>query len=139
VNPEYISGSNHKAYNTTKELLLQELRQMKISFNLEILEQDDYKKYGGKYSVPTFYNHFGNWKNALKQVNLKSGREAPTEIELFDELQRVWEQLGKQPSSNQMKLLSKYSYKSYSHKFGSWTKAIYAFIADREKKMLKKK
>lgn len=133
ANPKYISGSTDKAYNTTKELLLQELQQMKVSLNIEILEQRDYKKYGGKYSVATFHNHFGSWKNALKLANLKSGREAPTEIELFDELQRIWEQLGKQPSQNDMKLLSKYSHKSYTHKFGGWTKAIYAFITDRKK------
>lgn len=133
ANPKYTSGSNDKSYNTTKELLIQELEQIKVLFSLEILMEDDYKKYDGKYSVATFYNHFGSWKNALKLANLKSGREAPTEIELFDELQRVWEEIGRQPSSNEMKLFSKYSYKSYSRKFGGWRKAIYAFISDREK------
>lgn len=133
VNENYNIGVNSKSLNTSKELLLKELQKIKDTHNLEVLEQTDYKKYGGNYSIQTFHNHFGSWKNAVHAIGLKSGRSAPTKEELFDELQRIWEELGRQPHNTEMKTLSKYSHKSYTHKFGGWTKAIYAFIADRQK------
>ncbi len=136
ANPEYTSGSNDKSYNATKELLVQELEQIKEKYKLEVLEQRDYKKYGGKYSVATFHNRFGSWKNALRLVGLKAGRQAPTETELLDELQRLWEELGRQPSKDEITKRSKYKYSTYRHVFGGWTKAIYAFVADREKEDL---
>ncbi len=132
ANEEYNSSTEDIGFNTTKDLLIQELHQIVRDNNLEILNQGDYKKYGGKYSVQTYYNHFGSWKNAKKAAGLKIGRVAPSEEELFNELQRIWEQLGRQPLHNEMKKLGKYSHKSYAHKFGSWIQAIYAFIADRE-------
>lgn len=132
VNENYKSSFEGIGFNTTKELLIQELKQIIKENNLQFLNQDDYKKYGGKYSIQTYYNHFGSWKNAKIAAGLRIGRAAPDKNELFDELQRVWEQLGRQPLHNEIKKLSKYSHKSYSHKFGSWTKAIYAFIADRQ-------
>jgi 5-methylcytosine-specific restriction endonuclease McrA len=132
-NVNYLSSSKGIGFNTTKDLLIQELKKIVQDNNLEILNQADYEKYGGKYTVQTFYNHFGSWKDAKISAGLKIGRALPEKEEFFDELQRVWEQLGRQPSFNEMKKLSKFSPKSYSLKFGGWTKAIYAFIADREK------
>lgn len=128
LNSDYYSGSIDKGFNTTKDLLIQELQRIKEAHKLEVLEQDDYKKYGGQYSVQTYHNHFGSWKKALLTVGLKSGRSAPTKAELFNELQKVWEELGRQPSQTEITKYCQYKYSSYTHVFGSWTKAIYSFI-----------
>lgn len=127
-NVDYQSSSKGIGFNATKDLLIQELKKIVQENNLEFLNQGDYEKYGGKYSVQTFYNHFGSWKSAKIAAGLKIGRALPEKIEFFDELQRVWEQLGRQPLFSEMKTLSKFSPKSYSYKFGGWTKAIYKFI-----------
>ncbi|MCZ2483313.1 HNH endonuclease [Aquirufa nivalisilvae] len=127
-NANYLSSSKGIGFNTTKEMLIQELKKIVQDNNLEILHQADYERYGGKYTIQTFYNHFGSWKNAKVAAGLKIGRALPEKHELFDELQRIWEQLGRQPISSEMKKLGKFSYKSYSLKFGGWTKAIYSFI-----------
>ncbi len=128
TNEDYLSSSKGIGFNTTKEMLIQELKKIVQDNNLEILHQADYEKYGGKYTIQTFYNHFGSWKNAKIAAGLKIGRALPEKHELFNELQRIWEQLGRQPLSSEMKMLGRFSYKSYSLKFGGWTKAIYSFI-----------
>lgn len=127
-NANYLSSSKGIGFNTTKEMLIQELKKIVQDNNLEVLHQADYERYGGKYTIQTFYNHFGSWKNAKIAAGLKIGRALPEKHELFNELQRIWEQLGRQPLSSEMKKLGKFSYKSYSLKFGGWTKAIYSFI-----------
>lgn len=131
-NEEYRSSSKGVGFNTTKELLIQELNNIVQEHGLTVLNQGDYEKYGGQYTIQTFYNHFGSWKNAKIAAGLKIGRALPEKEELFDELQRVWEQLGRQPLSSEMQTLGKFSFKSYSLRFGGWTKAIYAFITDRQ-------
>ena len=133
LNENYDINHFGKNLHATKEILIKELQQIKEKYNLGSLHHDDYKKYGGKYTWQTYNNHFGSWRKALNIVGLKGVRQAPSEDELFDELQRIWEQLGRQPIYSEMKTLSKYSPKSYSHKFGNWTKAIYTFITDRDK------
>ena len=133
ANENYNKSHTGKNLHATKESLIQELQKIKVTHNLTVLHHDDYKKYGGKFTWQTYNNHFGSWTKALNTVGLKGVRQAPDDNELFDELQRIWEQLGRQPLFSEMKTLSKFSPKSYSHKFGNWTNAIYAFIADREK------
>lgn len=128
TNVDYQSSSKGIGFNATKDLLIQELKKIVQDNNLEILNQGDYEKYGGKYTIQTFYNHFGSWKAAKIAAGLKIGRALPEKVDFFDELQRVWEQLGRQPLFGEMKTLSKFSPKSYSLKFGGWTKAIYSFI-----------
>lgn len=128
ANVNYQSSSKGIGFNATKDLLIQELQKIQQENSLEVLNQGDYEKYGGKYSVQTFYNHFGSWKAAKIAAGLKIGRALPEKLELYDELQRVWEQLGRQPLFSEMKALSKFSPKTYSLKFGGWTKAIYSFI-----------
>ncbi|MFZ4680545.1 MAG: homing endonuclease associated repeat-containing protein, partial [Flavobacterium sp.] len=129
-NAEFISCSNKKGLNATKKLLLQELIRIKEEYKIDTLQQKDLKKYSS-YSITTFHKHFGSWRKALHSAKLKAGREVPTELDLFDELQSVWEKLGRQPYTSDMNRLSKYSHNHYSRKFGSWTKAIYAFNKDR--------
>ncbi len=128
-NVNYGSSSKGIGFNTTKELLIQELKKIVQDNNLEVLNQGDYEKYGGKYTVQTFYNHFGSWKNAKIAADLKIGRAAPNKEELFSELQMVWEKLGHQPSKDEIDEYGKYKYSTYRHVFGGWTKAIYSFIA----------
>lgn len=127
-NVNYISSSKGIGFNTTKDLLIQELKKIVQDNNLEILNQGDYEKYGGKYTVQTFYNHFGSWKKAKIAAGLKIGRAAPEKEELFSELQKVWEKLGRQPSNDEISEYSPYKYSTYRHVFGGWTKAIYSFI-----------
>lgn len=130
-----IMQLDHFDFYTRKELLIQDLIKIKENNNLEILEQNDYLKYGGKYHVHTFRNYFGSWKEALNIVGLKSGDYTPNENELFDELQKVWEKLGRQPKQLEVSKYGKYSFKYYTYRYGNWIKSIYAFVNDRNQEI----
>jgi hypothetical protein len=117
----------------TKELLLDELRAIQRKRSGDLLTWKFYKANGGTYSCGAFSNHFGNWPNAVKAVGGISGRQARySKEELFDEIQRLWEKFGRQPTYNEMRgTEGKFNPSCYVKMFGSWTKAIYAFCEDR--------
>ncbi|HEY4328823.1 MAG TPA: hypothetical protein VGN88_03740 [Phycisphaerae bacterium] len=54
-----------------------------------------YKSSNGKYSKDTFKNHFGSWRNAVRAVGSEPGSVNYSDDELFDEMQRIWEKLGR--------------------------------------------
>ena len=52
-----------------------------------------------------------------------------TEIDLFKNIEEIWTKLGRQPKYVECrKPLSKYSAKTYEDRFGSWYKALEAFV-----------
>lgn len=116
----------------TKDILLEELRSIQFKRPGAILTFESYKSNGGTYCVSPFRAQFGSWTNAVNAVGSISGEQARySKDELFDEIQRLWEQFGKQPTQVQMWKQGKISPKCYTKMFGSWTKAVYAFCTDR--------
>jgi hypothetical protein len=116
----------------TKEILLDELRSVQIKHPRTILTYESYKANGGTYSVSVFRARFGKWTNAVNAIGSISGEQSRySKDELFDEIQRLWEQFGKQPTQAQMLKQGQISPKCYAKMFGSWTKAIHAFCKDR--------
>ncbi len=116
----------------TKKILLDELQAFQRKRHGDLLTYDFYKAGGGTYSIGTFQAHFRSWTKAVEAVGGISGRQARYSMDdLFDEMQRLWEQLGRQPSWREMWKGGKISPKCYKSVFGSWTKAVYAFCKDR--------
>jgi hypothetical protein len=91
---------------------------------------EDYKE-RGKYSCDTYCRRFGGWLKALKIAGLKATR-SPINIpveDLFMNLEEVWIKLERQPRYNEIqKPLSKFSAGTYEKRFGSWRKALEAFV-----------
>lgn len=92
----------------------------------------DYQKYG-KYAVGHFFQRFGEWDNALIAAGLEAtglARKRIGEQELFDEIERMWRLLGRQPTTTDIikDRLSKYSIDTYKRRFGGWRKALEAFV-----------
>ena len=116
----------------TKDILLDELRAIQLKRPGIVLTYEIYKANGGTYSRSVFIRHFDSWTSAVNAVGGVSGRQAKySRDELFDEIQRLWEQFGRQPTQVQMWKQGKISPKCYARMFGSWTKAIHAFCGDR--------
>jgi 5-methylcytosine-specific restriction endonuclease McrA len=116
----------------TKGILLDELRAIRRKYPDDILTHDFYKKRGGTYSRSVFFTRFGSWTAAVNAVGGISGVQARySRTDLFDEIQRLWEQLGQQPRQIDMAKLGRFSPNCYKREFGSWTKAIHAFCEDR--------
>lgn len=64
----------------------------------------EYRKYG-KYNASKLSLRFGSWKNALEAASLSpTGYNISiSDIELLEEIERVWIKLGRQPTTNDIK------------------------------------
>lgn len=84
----------------------------------------------GNYHNTTLHRRFGSWFNALEKAGLKKTRNLNiSNEELFENLVGTWTNLGRQPKYNDLtKNVSKYSSGTYEKRFGSWRKALEAFI-----------
>jgi 5-methylcytosine-specific restriction endonuclease McrA len=115
--------------NIPDEKLLDDLRRVALEHGQGKVTQPLYKKYG-KYSFTTPHRRFGSWNEALKRANLSINNELRiSDIRLFENIENVWIRLGKQPRRRDMiKPISVFSEGPYNNRFGSWNKALQAFM-----------
>jgi len=129
----YYTQSNDTC-NVTPALLLAELKTVASKVIAPVMTFDDYKEHGGVHSRITFQNHFGSWRLAVEEVGKRDGvgKGRYSTEDLFAELQRVWELIGRQPKKGEMNQLGNIRGSLFEQRFGSWMKAIHAFCSDRE-------
>jgi hypothetical protein len=126
-----ISSVTHCWY-ATPQLLLAELENLAQQDRTGILTFDRYRKLGGSYSIGTFQKHFGSWRAAVEKIGRLYGHIGKySNEELFDEIQRLWEMYGRQPTYKDMNRDGSISSKAFQNRFGTWIRAIYAFCEDR--------
>lgn len=84
----------------------------------------------GRYNTNTVSDRFGVWNDALKKAGLKARKiKTVSTEELFINLKRVWDTLGRQPRWVEMiKPLSKYLPGTYASHFGTWGEALKEFV-----------
>lgn len=127
----------HKAYNknvnnidVSNDELLDDIRFVAKQLNKNTLTTSEYAEYG-KHGRNYICYRFKTWENALKLAGLnETGFHHKVEkIDLLNDIERVWIKLGRQPTTTDIKNgASKYSLNSYSRHFGSWRKALEAFV-----------
>ena len=85
----------------------------------------------GRCASRTFETRFGSWNKALVAAGLEiSRRQDISEEELFENMERVWTALGRQPRRVEMKRpLSAFSGGTYEARFGGWRAALEKFVA----------
>ena len=119
-------------YFSDKELL-DDFKRVAVALGKQAIGHREYLRLG-KFSCKPYRNRFGGWNKALARAGLeveKLGRIS--EQELFDNLETVWRQLGRQPFYGEIrKPLSKYVITVYSRRFGGWFKACEAFIRSKK-------
>lgn len=87
----------------------------------------------GEWSRGTYFNRFKTWNDALKAAGLQpyvqvSGRKIETE-KILEEIERIWVKLGRQPTTTDIRNgISIYSLNTFARHFGSWRKALVAFV-----------
>lgn len=117
------------ARHFSNDELLADLRRVAKIYGKDALAQ---REYGlkGNFAHKNFYKRFGSWNNALKKAGLKiTVSKTVTNEELFDNLELIWRQLGRQPFYTEIrKPASKFAVDTYCRKFGSWFKACESFI-----------
>ncbi|MFZ5993533.1 MAG: homing endonuclease associated repeat-containing protein [Thermodesulfobacteriota bacterium] len=122
-------GKARSDLNIPVEKCIADLKQVAERLGKGSVTQREYSKYG-QFSPNTLVRRFGSWQAALEENGLKRTRQyRVTAEEYFENLEFLWRTLGRQPHYSEVqKPLSKYSASAYEHKFGSWRKALEAFV-----------
>lgn len=129
---EFKLRINAKYFSNDK--LLDDLLKVAKKLGKNNITRREYLK-EGTFSEKVYRNKFGSWNNALQKAGLRIVLEREiTEKSLFENLEKAWLKLGRQPFRREMeKPLSKYSSKPYDSRWGGWMKACEAFIKYKKK------
>jgi hypothetical protein len=111
------------------EALLEELKRVAQIAGMNSVTQAEFKEHGGRVSVSTIEKRFNGWNNALKRagLNIARVRNIPDE-EIFSEIGRVWNHLGRKPTYDEFNKLATVSCGLLERRFGTFLKAMDAFI-----------
>ena len=109
--------------------LLADLRRVADLLGKKTLRYDEYPVHG-RCASRIFETRFGSWNAALRAAGLEiSLRQDISEEELFENMERVWTALGRQPGRQEMKKpLSMFSGNTYATRFGGWRAALEKFV-----------
>jgi 5-methylcytosine-specific restriction endonuclease McrA len=120
---------NPHHHNIPKKILLDDLKKTAARLGKKTITVADYKDIGA-YHPTTLIRRFGGWNNVLKKAHLRISKlhNIPVEL-LFDNIEKLWVKLGRQPTRKDMYFpRTKYAEKTYTHRFGSWRKALESFV-----------
>ena len=115
------------------EALIEDVRRVANLMNATTVTSTQYEDMG-IVSLWTITNRLGAWDKILDKAGLQ-----PTgfvgnisDIDLLNEIERIWIMLGKQPTTDDMKRgVSKYNLCTYTRRFGGWRKALEEFVKYR--------
>lgn len=124
-----IHGIEYGESSLREELLIGDLIKVSKIFKnpkFTIAEYDEH----GQFGSATIIKRFGGWNNAKLKAGLEIGRNYNTTIEEYmQNIFSLWSHYGRQPKySEVVRPISKYNVSSYENKFGTWRKALEAFI-----------
>ena len=104
-----------------KEEVISELRRIATHLNTDRLTQSQFKQYG-HISLNTVKRRFGSWNQALEGAGMPTAPPGPTaelhqqkisDEDLLQEIIRLTQELGKQPSETEMTAKSRFSPQPY--------------------------
>ena len=109
-----------------------DLQRIALLLGKETVLYKEYKEFG-KYSPEHVFFRFNTWDEFLQAADLNPtglAKHRISEQELFDEIERLWTKLGRQPTSTDIikNHISKYSIDTFKRRFGGWRKALEAFV-----------
>jgi Homing endonuclease associated repeat len=121
--------------------ILTDLGRVKDTNQGEYFTQDFYKQNKGAYSLSQIKKSldFTTWAGLLekelglykpqreKKISIKKEKKVYTNDELFDEIKRVWNQLGRRPIHSEMKEYSTIGMHIFQIRFKTWTLCIEKF------------
>lgn len=94
------------------------------------VKQREYKELGN-FGVQTLIRRFNGWNAAIEAAGLDVTVERNiSDKALFEELYNLWVSLGRQPSYSEVAQPNcKFHVATYERRFGSWRKALEAFVS----------
>jgi hypothetical protein len=118
--------------DVSDEELLNDLKRVSKENGKGTVTIDEYNE-KGMYHSTTLTRRFGSWFDCLRLAGLAPARSRlniPNE-ELFENIEELWIKLGRQPRYEETRTpLSKFSAATYENRFGTWRKALEAFVAN---------
>lgn len=125
---EYALAPDNR--NASDNTLLQDVRDIAAKLGTRTITMRQYAG-RGRFGAETIRRRFGSWNRAiaLAGLDVKHRWRIPDEV-LFANLDRVWRTLGRQPRRSDLDGTETAVSKSvYEQRFGSWRKALEAFVA----------
>lgn len=116
--------------NMSDEKILSELIRVSNELGKKCLTREEFNDHPSA-SYTVIRSRFGSWKKALEQAGLRvsSSGHRYTDDECFENLLNVWTKLGRGPKHDEMAgPLSAVGPKAYVLRWGTWNKAIHAFV-----------
>lgn len=121
-----------KPNNLGKEACIEDLRRVAQKLEKKSVTIEEYRDLG-RFTEGPFRRLFGGWVAALGAAGLEAaeGFKRPNTVEeLYQNLEAVWNTVGRQPKQSDMRFpLSTIGHDAYCRRFGSWRKALEAFVA----------
>jgi len=116
--------------NIPDEELLADLRRVANEGRGEHLTWALYLRHG-RYGAETVRKRLGSWNAALEQAGLQVGKRwRVPDAALFENLADLWVRLGRQPRRQDLSgSSSRFSSSLYEQRFGTWRRALEAFVA----------
>lgn len=125
------SATYTQAFISTEELI-SDLILVSKTINKNTFTSKEYDSFGS-FSSCTYFKRFNTWNNALRSAGLEPYTYTNRKIgeyACFEEIERIWIELGRQPTTTDIKNgISRYSLHVYERRFGSWRKALEAFVS----------
>lgn len=114
--------------NISDEELIKDLQLVAKKLGKNSVLYSEYPTHG-RCASRVFETRFGSWNLALESAGLKINRKYASDEELFNNLEKVWIAVGRQPRKADFKKpLSQFSYNTYASRFGGWRKALEQFV-----------
>ena len=111
--------------------VIEDIQVVAVALDTAALSKSDYVIHG-KYSDHVVYRNFQNWEEAVRAAGLTPAYDLQTAItdELcFEAIESVWQRVGRQPKqSDFQKPNSTMAAHTLTRRFGSWRKALEAFV-----------
>lgn len=112
------------------EELLSDLKKVAAGLGASTVSMPVYRALG-MFDETNLARRFGTWNNALCQAGLTISNEVNLpDTRLFENILALWQHYGRQPRRSELAIPpSQISQSPYNRRFGSWTKALEAFVA----------
>ena len=121
-------GHNFKKSITEADVIT-ELHRIADILGKDSITVVDFQNCSKMCSINALNSRFGTWEQIIALAGMESKNRRKTDEELFEEIERIWILLGRQPTYTDMrKGISKFSPRTFENRFGTWRGALEAFI-----------
>jgi Homing endonuclease associated repeat/HNH endonuclease len=129
MNKQIFKLSNPPGAPVSDSELIDDLRRVAQELDTRKLTGEQYEANGAYHRI-TQQRRFGSWNKALQRAGLEvTLRQNHSDEELFENMLTLWQHLGRQPHCDETLLSpSTVSFTPYKRRFGSWMKALRAFV-----------